>query len=545
MKIKLALLIQHPSCVSVSTSQLNFGLGFVLSVSLVAGIFYITRYSPGLSLCWPFIETSIVSVGFSLSPCVKGSFEAIQGVHVLVVVVVAWVMWFWLCIASPLGFYLFGFIVNVSGDAQAVTKKSLLTDLVAFERAEATLKRMGIWLCGVCFKIHTFRAKCQHGADSVPPPDIGDGVIRFVIYDLAKPLAPPCSLLDQVDGLVHDQHDGFTLSLLDSLFSKRLRTVKSIPPKCRLGFSRVLKGALDKVICTLNDISCWVTLLVFPLCLLKTFFPRSNLECKTANKCQRQEESITDAIRSWGVPGGSFQLVRETLAESAPPMLDLDEEDLDLGERNLKQCKRKICDGHYTSVVRVLSSSGVAPYNDATLQELKAKHPFESAPSLSDIPIDHQHLIASQDVVLDRIKSFPRGTSCGRDGLRAQHLLDCLSGAAVAISDELVSSITQVVNLFLEGKCPMMLGEYIASAPLTPLVKPDGGIRPIAVGTVRRRLVSKVSATMIGHSLDGYLDGFQFGVGVPGGGEAIIHVVNQLVKDRGDDVGLSMLLVDF
>ncbi|GKC34866.1 putative reverse transcriptase domain-containing protein, partial [Tanacetum coccineum] len=125
------------------------------------------------------------------------------------------------------------------------------------------------------------------------------------------------------------------------------------------------------------------------------------------------------------------------------------------------------------------------------------------------------------------IKSFPQGTSCGRDGLRAQHLMDCLSGAAVAISDELVSSITQVVNLFLDGKCPMRLGEYIASAPLIPLVKPGGGIRPIAVGTFWRRLVSK------------------FGVGVSGGGEAILHAVNHLVEDHGNEVGLSMLLVDF
>ncbi|GKE02671.1 hypothetical protein Tco_1390654 [Tanacetum coccineum] len=104
------------------------------------------------------------------------------------------------------------------------------------------------------------------------------------------------------------------------------------------------------------------------------------------------------------------------------------------------------------------------------------------------------------------IKSFPHGTSCGRDGLLAQHLMDCLSGDAVAISDELIASITQVVNLFLDGKCPKMLGEYIASTPLTPLVKPGGGIHPIAVDIVWRRLVS---------------------------------------KDRSDDIGLSMLLVDF
>ncbi|GJY96150.1 hypothetical protein Tco_0512511 [Tanacetum coccineum] len=336
--------------------------------------------------------------------------------------------------------------VHCSGDAQAITKHALLSDLVVYERAELTLKRMGIWLCGVCFKTHTIRTKCRHGNDLVPPPDNGNGDVRFVLYDLTRPPVPSCSLLDHVDGLLPMEPEGFTLSLLDSLFSKGLRTVKSIPPKCRLGFSRVLKGALDK------------------------------------------EESITSAIRSWGVPGGNLQLVRETLAESAPPMLDLD---------------------------GVLSSSGVAPYNDVTLQELKTKHPFMSAPSLPDLHIDHHPLIASQDVVLDRIKN------------------------------ELVSSITQVVNLFLKGKCPMMLGEYIASAPLTPLVKPGGGICPIDVGTVWRRLVSKVSATMIGHSLDGYLEGLQFEVGVPGGGEAILHAVNCLVEDRGDDVGLSMLLVDF
>ncbi|GJT30283.1 hypothetical protein Tco_0910558 [Tanacetum coccineum] len=314
--------------------------------------------------------------------------------------------------------------VHCSGDAQTITKHALLSDLVVYERAELTLKRMGIWLCGVCFKTHTIRIKCRHGNDLVPPPDNGNGDVRFVLYDLTRPLVPSCSLLDRVDGLLPIEPEGFTLSLLDSLFSKGLRTVKSIPLKCRLGFSRVLKGALDKVICKPDDISCWVSLLVLPLCLLKTFCPRSNLECKSANKRQRQEESITSAIRSWGVPGGSLQLVRETLAESAPPMLDLDGSDHDLTERNLKQCKRKICDGHYTAAMRVLSSSGS--------------------------------------------RVFPE-----------------------------------------------------------------------------RRLFSKDSATMIGHSLDGYLEGLQFGIGVPGGGEAILHAVNHLVEDRRDDVGLSMLLVDF
>ncbi|GJT70691.1 hypothetical protein Tco_1029977 [Tanacetum coccineum] len=259
-----------------------------------------------------------------------------------------------------------------------------------------------------------------------------DGVVKFVLYDITKPQVASSSVqLAHGRDSVLDEHDGFTLPLLDSLLSKGLRTVKSIPPKCRLGFSRVLKVALNKVICTLDDISCWVSLLVLPLCLLKTFCSRNNLECKSGIKRQRQEESIVNAIRSWGIPGGSLQLVREALVEPSISWSNNDEENLDLGKRNVKQCKMKICDGHYTAAVRVLSSSRVAPYNDATLEDLKAKHPFKPASSLPHIPIDHHQLIASPAVVLEMIKSFPRGTSCSRDGLRAQHLMDCLSGVVI------------------------------------------------------------------------------------------------------------------
>nr|GEW06806.1 hypothetical protein [Tanacetum cinerariifolium] len=161
----------------------------------------------------------------------------------------------------------------------------------------------------------------------------------------------------------------------------------------------------------------------------------------------------------------------------------------------------------YVGCSRVLSSSSVAPYNEATLEDLMTKNPFHPAPSLLHIPIDHHYLIASSTVVLDRIKSFLCGTSCGRDVLRAQHLMDYSSEADVAVSNELISFITQVVNLFLVRNCPQMMDEYIASASLTPCL--------------------------------------QFGVRVAGGSEAILHSVNRLIEASRVDVVLSMLLVDF
>lgn len=97
--------------------------------------------------------------------------------------------------------------------------------------------------------------------------------------------------------------------------------------------------------------------------------------------------------------------------------------------------------------------------------------------------------MASKDNVLSCLRAFPNGTSSGKDDLRAQHLVDILGGASFL---EILNSITRVVNLWLSGRCPVCLGEFVASAPLTPLLKQDGGFHPIAVGMVWRRLVSNV-----------------------------------------------------
>ncbi|XP_074316088.1 uncharacterized protein LOC141652482 [Silene latifolia] len=142
----------------------------------------------------------------------------------------------------------------------------------------------------------------------VEPPICGDGHVRFIIYGIPRPSVPSPSVISSNVGV---EPVGWTVSSFDRLLSLGLRTAKSIPPKCRLGFARVLKEALNDVVGSSGDISCWICLLV---------------------------------------------LLRATLDE-VPPSFHV-EEDLDLSELNLRQRRRKICDGHYTAAVRVLSSSG-------------------------------------------------------------------------------------------------------------------------------------------------------------------------------------------
>nr|GEV57602.1 hypothetical protein [Tanacetum cinerariifolium] len=210
--------------------------------------------------------------------------------------------------------------------------------------------------------------------------------------------------------------------------------------------------------------------------------------------------------------GDRLGLVSDRLAELTPSFRGVKKSNKH-DEANVVQHKCKLGDGYFTAAIKVLTSSGIVPSTLDTLHELDAKHPYALPLTLSSSPFGVDAFSVYKNLVLNMIGSFPKGTSSGRDGLRAQHLMDILERVASVVAHDLLVSITEVVNMFLGGKCPSQLVEYIANAPLTPLVKPGGGIRPIVVGTVWRRLVSKVASS--------------------------------LIESKGTKFGSSMLLVDF
>ncbi|GJW19493.1 hypothetical protein Tco_0026929 [Tanacetum coccineum] len=108
----------------------------------------------------------------------------------------------------------------------------------------------------------------------------------------------------------------------------------------------------------------------------------------------------------------------------------------------------------------------------------------------------------------DFLEERTSGTSCGRDGLTAQHILDALCGEVYATASDLLKAITSFINLWLARRCSPILVEFVASFPLTPLLKPDNGIRPIAVGTICRRLVSKVAIKGVDKEMSKVVSGY-------------------------------------
>ena len=186
----------------------------------------------------------------------------------------------------------------------------------------------------------------------------------------------------------------------------------------------------------------------------------------------------------------------------------------------------------------------VAAPSEETLSKLKDKFPLtgEFPGPLKNYA---DSMIASKDQVLSALKSFPVATGAGRDGLQAQHLLDALSVKSEQIRSQLLALITGYVNALLSGTLPDILSPFVGSAPVIPLLKANGGIRPIAVGEIWRRLTSKIAARHGTGTVRSYLSPHQVGVGTPNGGEAIVHSIARIVSEHGKQEGFTVLKVDY
>ena len=90
-------------------------------------------------------------------------------------------------------------------------------------------------------------------------------------------------------------------------------------------------------------------------------------------------------------------------------------------------------------------------------------------------------LIVDEDDVRAAVLSFPSGSGAGMDGLKPQHLKDCLADRTM--DSGLLTALTAFVNGLLRGDCPQEIHPLLFGGALTALSKKDGGIRPIAVGS--------------------------------------------------------------
>ena len=168
---------------------------------------------------------------------------------------------------------------------------------------------------------------------------------------------------------------------------------------------------------------------------------------------------------------------------------------------------------------------GIAPPTTDTLNELINKHPTGSVLPHIDIS-SFSPVSGDAELIIKLLHKFDKDTASGRSGLRVQHLLEM-----IAVDETFAEALSVALNTILAGKAPNEFASIFSSAPLVPLVKKDGSLRPIAVGEVLRRLLSKICLHKVMSQAVDYLSPLQVGVGVPHGVEAILlHGINRLLE---------------
>ncbi|CAI8582991.1 unnamed protein product [Vicia faba] len=181
--------------------------------------------------------------------------------------------------------------------------------------------------------------------------------------------------------------------------------------------------------------------------------PQNRRDRRSGHRKSLQQHHILESLVTWRDADSLAKLVDSVLrsskqGNSGSGGVHIEEKDKKMSS-NVKHNLRKVEDGHFTATVKVLGSSGVAPYNEHTMKALEAKHSYRPPPSMSTTLFSEVLLVTDTDTIFKCIKSFPKGTLCGRDGLRAQHILDVLYGEGYIMAKDLLYPIT-LVNLWLE-----------------------------------------------------------------------------------------------
>ena len=212
---------------------------------------------------------------------------------------------------------------------------------------------------------------------------------------------------------------------------------------------------------------------------------------------------------------------------------------------NARWARRAVEDGQYRKAIQALASDGLALPTVEVVDEMLSKHPQVTPPSIPADSVPPPTQVAEVDIVR-ALKSFPAGTAPGPSSLRANHIKEAVFCPSPDRANYALRGLVRVVNLLCAGHAPSEVVPYLCGATLFACKKKGGGVRPIAVGEVLRRLTSKCISRAVQAEAIRTLIPLQVGVGISAGCEAIVHSVTCVVE--GSNISPDdrwTLLLDF
>ena len=215
----------------------------------------------------------------------------------------------------------------------------------------------------------------------------------------------------------------------------------------------------------------------------------------------------------------------------------------------MRRIKNLVEDGASNKALKTIMSNGIMDANLPEVHEaLVNLHPDGQCPLFSSLPDgnppDTSDKSAMNHLVKKIITTWDKASAPGPSGLRASHLQEMLHKEgphAAALLRSLVSFISKAVK----GEFPLSHASTFSIATLIPLKKKDNTPRPIAIGEVLRRLISKFALRlpMIQLELQNLIP-HQLGVGVPDGCSLIANTVTSIIPTLPPDGDWTILQID-
>ena len=307
-------------------------------------------------------------------------------------------------------------------------------------------------------------------------------------------------------------------------FGGPVHTIRFLPRNLVPLAAEHLSAALRRVSDHPHDQTAWWSLLLWP---------RRLVECTESRKLPRKTRNE--------------QLRAQITGERAPPKPDPrareDEHNHDANTLR-RDVRRKIDAGQVNNAMKLIINDGkLIPLTDTVLTALKEKHPPASNKQLPTLSATSQPIIIDREMINAAVQSMNIASAAGPDGLRPSLLRQLVGKEFVGSRDKILDSLQSFAATCVAGKVPSSISKFFFGATLCALRKKDGKVRPIAVGCVIRRIISKAACHAVRERASKLLSPIQLGIGIADGATAAAHAARRFLSACKE--GEKLLKLDF
>ena len=307
------------------------------------------------------------------------------------------------------------------------------------------------------------------------------------------------------------------------IFNAQTTTIRWIPHNLITLAAESFTDALKHVSDNPHEKQSWINLMKWPKTRLSVPSTSNKLSRKERNKALREQLTAKTSPQTQ-----TTQVLHHKTKETTDEQL----------ERRVRQ---RIDAGDVRGAMRLVVNEGkVIEPDDKSAEALRKKHPIgaiiDEDPSTEDVSIE-----PTDEQIRAAIEGMSTGGAPGPDGLRPSHLKQMTRSKAGLSKDKLFSEIKRFSIICIKGLIPRTARSSFFGANLIALKKKDGGLRPIAIGLVLRRLVSRSVCISSREKAKNLLSPFQLGVGIAGGAEAATHATRRFLSQKNDALGIVKL----